>query len=1377
MKALHRDAWRHILKTPGKFFSMLFMIGLGAFCLVGLGSTGPTMRQTVEALIQKTHTMDLLVTNAYGLEKKDQEILAKTKGIDTLEYGYAIDASLGTTGHDLRLMSLPETLSLPELVEGNLPKKSGEIVLDGQTMELLGLKVGDRLHLGEGTLLGHEEKNLKVNTFVIVGVVESAEFLHNSFFGTGFQGASIDGYAYILPEDFSSTLPHQARLALKATEGLGTGDSQYNEEVLRAKKDIERRLAIRSHERLDDLKEDAQKKLDEGEEKILKAREELKDQEEELASAKASLEEAKKDLAEGRHSLLRKEKEERAKISEGEEKLLVAQETLKKKGEELAQGKEKLQEAKDLWREKQQTYLEAKRAYDEGRGKLEAARERIASEKKRLDEARARLIEESRKVQEAQEKISDGSEKLAEGRQELKAQEERLASAKEEIRQGEAAFKDAKATLEQKKSLLLEAEKKIASGREKLAKEADRIIEARKAIPAMEEGIRQVEAGMEEAERGVESLQKSRQVFAAERDDLKAQIGSLEIRLQDQTLTPEERTALEGQLAPLKAQETSLLEKIKEIDQGILAAQKKRSELEEKRVALTGRLSAARAGIAQYEAMEKELFAAEEKLAKGKSAMEQAQKTLSKKESTLEEGRATLEAGTQKLQEAKAELLRKEGELQASKRQLDEGKRALQKGRQEFQEGESAFLKGKEELEEKTQELSRAKGDLDEGKEKLDEGEKTLEEKHRELAKGEGSLEAGRKALGGEEATLEDAKDRLEAGLQDGRARLHASEATFYAHQKEYEEGRNTFEQEKDQAEQTLLEKEKDLHDSKEKMRLLRAPVTSILTRSELGGIHYYIGSAHRMDLLTGAFPAFFFAVALFVASNGMRRMVEEERMILGTLKSLGYATKDLMKKPLLYGGLAALLGSILGAAVGQWVLPERIARTYGFGTILHDYKLFVSAPLWILTILLGVFLVGILASLIAWAMAKEETVKLLRPRPPKNGRRVFLENTSLWKHFSFFRKVSIRNLMRYRGRAIMTLLGVSGCMALLVLGFGLHSAVKGISLLQYEDLTRFDAILLQEKALNEKDAKEVEDLLQKDEHILHRAEARVESLIVAVPKHPDQRLVVIIPEDVKDLETMVSLRAPRGKDLPLTDEGALVTEKLANLLGVAPGDDLYVDDEEGSHRIPVAGVIEGYAGHFLYMTPLGYEGAFHQVYEKNAHFVELHQGVDAEAFCGNYISHESVLGGLTFKGMENIIDGLVNSLDMIVVIMVAASALLAVVVLYNLVTINLEERRRELATIEVLGLTVQELTSYLYRETWVLTGAGIVLGAILGRFLHKTILLITAPEDAMLYPGLGVKNFLYPALVTFFVSLVVRMIAKRKLSRVAMTEALKAVE
>ena len=1356
---------------------MLFMIGLGAFCLVGLGSTGPTMRKTVEALVHKTHTMDVLVTNAYGLEKRDQEILAKTKGVARLEYGYAIDASLGTTGHDLRLMSLPESLSLPELLEGHLPKKTGEIVLDGQTMELLGLKMGDPVHLGEGKLLGHEEKNLKTKDFTIVGVVKSAEFLHNSFFGTGFQGASIDGYAYILPEDFSSTLPHQARLALKATEGLGTGDSAYEDEVLRAKKDLERRLALRSNERLDDLKEDAQKKLDEGQEKIIRAREELKRQEDRLASAKASLDEAKKQLAEGRHSLLRQEKEGRAQISEGEAKLLAAQETLKKKSEDLAQGKTKLQEAEDTWREKQRQYLEAKSTYDEGRGKLEAARDRLASEEKRLEEARARLAEESRKVQEAEEKIADGSQKLAEGRQELKTQEGRLAAAKEEISQGEAALKDAKATLEEKKQALVEAEKKIASGRAKLAQEGERIAEARKAIPAMEEGIRQLQGGIEEAARGVETLQKSREELAAQGAILKDQIAGLEARLQEATLAPEEKATLEGQLAALRTQEASLSEKTKEIEAGIAAAQKKAAKLKEQLAALSARLDAAKGGIAQYEAMEKELLAAEAQLAAGKKSMDEAQKTLKEKETTLDEGRATLEAGTQKLQQGREELLRKEGELEASKRQLDEGKRALQKGRQEFDEGENAFLKGKQELEEKSQELTRAGSDLDQGKKKLDEGKHTLEEKEREIAKGEGSLATGRDALGREEATLEDAKDRLEEGLHDGRARLRASEATFYAHQKEYEEGRSTFEEESEEAEDTLAQKEEDLQEGRDKMRLLRAPSTSILTRSELGGIHYYVGSAHRMDLLTGVFPVFFFAVALFVASNGMRRMVEEERMILGTLKSLGYATKDLMKKPLLYGGLAALLGSVLGAAVGQWVLPERIAKTYGSGTILHDYKLFVSAPLWILAILLGVFLVGILASLIAWAMAKEETVKLLRPRPPKNGRRVLLENTPLWKHFSFFGKVSIRNLMRYGGRTMMTLLGVSGCMALLVLGFGLHSAVKGISRLQYEDLTRFDAILLQEKDLDEKDAKEVDDLLGKDHRILHHAEARVESLIVAVPKHPDQRLVVIVPEEAKDLKDMVSLRAPRGEDVPLTDEGALLTEKLANLLGVDAGDDLYVDDDEGRHRIPVAGVIEGYAGHFLYMTPLGYEGAFHEAYEKNAHIVELHQGEDAEGFCGDYVSHDSVLGGLTFKGMGNIIDGLVSSLDMIVVIMVAASALLAIVVLYNLVTINLEERRRELATIEVLGFTVQELTSYLYRETWVLTGAGILLGAVLGRFLHKTILLITAPEDAMLYPGLGVKNFLYPALVTFVVSLVVRMIAKRKLSRVAMTEALKAVE
>ena len=721
---------------------------------------------------------------------------------------------------------------------------------------------------------------------------------------------------------------------------------------------------------------------------------------------------------------------------------------------------------------------------------------------------------------------------------------------------------------------------------------------------------------------------------------------------------------------------------------------------------------------------------------------------------------------------------------------IDDAKQELADGRKESDEkladaektltdGEEELEQGKKDLEDGKKQLSEARTQLDEQKTALDEQEEQLKTAEAQFGGSTPEIEAGK-------TKIAEAREQLSEGekeLETKESELAKAEETIKENETKLADGRKDYEEAKKEAEDKIAEGEDKIADAEADLAALEFPAWTVSDRNDMTDYSGYADNANQMKSLGAVFPVLFFLVAALISLTTMTRMVEEERTQIGTLKALGYSKSSIAGKYVFYALLATVGGSVLGVLAGEKIFPYVIIDAYRImyqhmdGMVL-DYQL--DHALVASLVALFCTMAGTLSAC-GKELASTPAV-LMRPPAPKEGKRVFLERIGfIWKHLSFSWKSTVRNLFRYKKRLFMTVFGIGGCMALLLVGFGLRDSIMDVVLLQYGEIQLYDGMLV----LNE-DASDAEvEALKKD--LSSRSDVK-ESMDVYMKKHAAKgengtcEVYLMMPEKLENFSDFIHTRNRITKEAyTLGDEGIILAEKTAKMLGVKSGGSITVESRDGEDvEVPVAEICENYMQNFAYISPGLYEKLFGSVPETNNILFKGADSADEAAIekTGQELLKNKAALSVTYIGtLAGRLNDMLGSLDVVIVVLIISAGMLAFVVLYNLNNININERKRELATLKVLGFFDGEVSSYVFRENVLLTVFGCILGVVLGSALHRYVITTVEIESYMFGRIIKLPSYLISIAITFCFSILVNLLMHFKLKKIDMVESLKSVE
>ncbi|UHP11267.1 FtsX-like permease family protein [Listeria marthii] len=678
-------------------------------------------------------------------------------------------------------------------------------------------------------------------------------------------------------------------------------------------------------------------------------------------------------------------------------------------------------------------------------------------------------------------------------------------------------------------------------------------------------------------------------------------------------------------------------------------------------------------------------------------------------------------------------------------------------------------------------EYQAARATLDKEKQTIEQGQKALTAKTQELQAAKNTYEAGLAKYQAGTKKLAAAKTQLAAGKETGETELQNALAKLNAGQATYEKNLALFTTEKQKAESKLASAEKEVKIGQEKLDTLELPKYYVLDRNDNPGYSEYKENADRLTSLSTAFPIFFFLIAALVCLTTMTRMVEEQRTQIGTLKAFGYSNGSIILKYLVYGSLASVIGSILGILIGFQFFPNIIFNAYKSMYEMPSVDIGFYWSYSLLSLFVALFCTTFTAYVACRAELRANAATLMRPKAPKIGKRIFLERIQfIWKRMNFTSKVTARNLFRYKQRMLMTVLGVAGCTALILTGFGLRNSISDIAKMQYGQIMKYDAAVYQDMSAPPT-AKDNFDELMNDSNIKSKLDMSQTNIDTVKAGQSAQATSIIVPKNLNELPDYIVLRDRASHTTEkLTDDGAIITEKLAKLFDVKPGDTITVKNADNDKfQIKVSAITENYALHYIYMTPTYYQQIFKEKPVYNLDLLMLKdtsEKVESD-FAEKLTDSKAVLNVTFSNNVSSMLTDTLDSLNIVIVVLITSAALLAFVVLYNLTNINVSERIRELSTIKVLGFYPKEVTMYVYRENIILTLMGIVTGFVLGFFLHRFIITTAEVDQMMFSPAISWTSYLFSGILTLVFATVVMVVMHIKLKRIDMIEALKSVE
>lgn len=1012
---------------------------------------------------------------------------------------------------------------------------------------------------------------------------------------------------------------------------------------------------------------------------------------------------------------------------------------------EFSDGEKELNEAKKEVKNGKKELADAKKEIEDGKKELSAAKKKVSDGWKQLEEAKNKAADGQNQLNAAKAKISAGWTELHANQDKINAGKEELAAAKEAFSKGKEAITEGKKTLEAKKQELEKKQKEVEAGKAAIPAAREELNTQKQVC---EEGLKAVEAGEAELSKGEAALSGLKEQLSG----LQNQYNSVNAQLQNTqtelskaraqyeeavnsgTATEEELaellsriSVLEEQVGSLSAQEEALRPQMEDLKatvsetEQILAA--KRQTLTEKRAELEGALSEITAGFTSLNEKEQQLIQAEKQIAAGQKEIENGFRELEKQE--------------EKLPAAEAEISKNEKLLAESQEQLDAAEKKL--------------AAGQSEIDAQSEKLTAAWGQISDSENALASGQAEIEANEKKISDGEKEIEVNEKKLSDGEKEIKENEKKLE----DAR--------------KELEDG-----------EKELADGKKEYEDAKKEVEELKEPEWIITDRNDLPEYSDYGDNADRIRNIGQVFPVIFFLVAALISLTTMTRMVEDQRTQIGTLKALGYSKFAIMSKYINYALIATVGGSICGVLIGEKILPYIIISAYGIMyhnmasniQIHYEFTYAMIASVAAIVCTLGATLFSCYKEL------SETPASLMRPPAPKEGKRVLLERiTFFWKHLSFSWKSTLRNLFRYKKRLFMTIFGIAGSMALMLVGFGIQDSIMDIALRQYSKLQHYDGTIISDEDAGEKDREELEKFLQEDERIARYTDIQFTKMETPAGKS-NLSVYVYVPEELETFKEDVTLQDRRTKEqYELSDAGAAISEKTAKLAGLSVGDTITLIQDNKPYEVKVDIITENYMGHYIYMTPKVYEEAFHEKPDFENIIFTVKDEENIEQVGNEILKFPAALSISYTSSLADQLDRMLSTLGTVIVVLIVSAGMLAFVVLYNLNNINITERQRELATLKVLGFYDKEVSRYVFRENVLLTIIGVIAGAVFGIFLHRYVI-TTVEVDAVMF-GRNIKplSFLYSALFTCGFSVFVNMVMHFKLKKIDMVESLKSVE
>ena len=950
-------------------------------------------------------------------------------------------------------------------------------------------------------------------------------------------------------------------------------------------------------------------------------------------------------------------------------------------------------------------------------------------EKARYDEI---VTEASEKLADAEKEITDAEAELEQGKAEA---QEKLTAAREKL-------ENAQKELEQTKKELASSQAKIASSKEELEQAQKELNESSGKIAAGEKELNEKSIALATLKEQKDTLQGQLAALEQQKEELSGQKTTLEAQkrtLQEgQKNLLDTQAVLQQQISRLKAEKEDLNAEGIRLSEEKETLQKEYEELKSQYEA-----SGDTEILKQVEAKKAQLDEVNAKIAENSAKIEQNKTLLETVESQmdpLEEKLVQMKNGLEQTETALEKISAGLSEIEAGQEQMQTGLTQM----------ESYISSGEFQLQ-------AAREQLESGKNQILSGQRQIEDAKKRIADGEEQIQAGIKQI-----------QDGETGLADGWI--------------EYQDGERQANAEIADGEAQIADAKVQLADAKKEIEQIEKPTWYIYDRSHLPEYSGYGDNADRMKAIGEVFPLIFFLVAALISLTTMTRMVEEERTLIGTLKALGYSKKSIAAKYLGYAVLATLTGGIFGVMIGEKILPYIIITAY---KIMYRHLPDVEIPynLYYGVLACVAALLCTVAATIFSCMKelKEQAAELMRPPAPKQGKRVFLEYIPfLWKRLNFTWKSTVRNLMRYKKRFFMTIFGIGGCMGLMLVGFGLKDSISSIVPLQYEDIQLYDGNVILQSDVTMQEKQEVYEALEKNSQVVATAEDLLQKITI---EHDgvSKEVYLNVPENVEKFSDFVVLQDRTTKEkYQLTDKGAVLTEKMAKELGVSAGDTVTIKEENEKERtVKISQICENYMSHYLYMTPAVYKAAYGKEPKYNSIYyrTEGRTTKEAELVGEAALKLDGALSVSYTTELRQQVDDMLQSLDIVIVVLIISAGMLAFVVLYNLNNINITERKRELATLKVLGFYDKEVTEYVYRENILLTLIGSVFGMLLGKILHRFIIVTVEIDSVMFGRNINTISFVYAFLLTVVFSLFVNGVMYFKLKKINMVESLKSVE
>lgn len=992
---------------------------------------------------------------------------------------------------------------------------------------------------------------------------------------------------------------------------------------------------------------------------------------------------------------------------------------------------------------------------------IEEGQKEINQGYKKLADSKAELEEASQELVDGQEKINKGQEKLNQGRLTYQEGLSQYQEGYSNYQREWTAFQEKVTTFDQAKSDYEQGQKMIHGGFDDL--------------------LSDLKSKSDNINEGLVALQAEEAKLTQQKTSLYYQIKLLNNQISQLTSTPiayreiqQVLSAKQIQLETLKQTFTNQQEKLAKLS-NVTDVQNRLTSLEEQANQLATQIAERESKLIGENS---EVIATDTKLLNLKENYQTVQNQIQEENNKLQ-SISQLQTSANNLQQDISNLSQEISSIESYLANHGTDLENLMKQEDKLSTGMSQIEKQRNDLESKHKQIKQEIVKIQQQKVnlpmELKQVQKLLDEQEPMIQAGKEKFAQSKLKLNQSKAQLDQSRKKLDAGYNQ----LEQSKKEWQAGLSTYQEGLKEYKIESKKARKELKDAEEKLIASRNELKDLLTPEYIVKLTQDDSVYQSVKNNAKQLNVISNIFPVFFLGIAILVSYTTIKRMTTEQRNYMGTLKQMGYHNHVILSKFVIYAGFAAILGVVSGIWLGYQIFPPVVLGAYNTMYLMDQPETKVSL-FWncvISVIAIATVMIPAIASPLAYL--KESPAQLLRPPAPRSGNIIWLEKIKfIWQHLDFKRKMTMRNLMRYKMRNLMTLFGIAGCTMLIVTGFGISHTINGILDYQFGEVQKIDNFVLLEDNLNPTEIQKIQNQLVHNPSIEAAIPIYQRTIQTQIKGIQNQDVTVVVPMgDEQTFEQYINLSVRKSEDrIKLSKNNILMTERLAEIVHFDKNMELPIQADTLVTELPITNVVENYIGHYMYLSPQAYEKYFLETPIVNQFYIKM-KDQPLEQIQEIASSIDGIQANVNLHDLAAGIKSSLSSLDLITLVLIVSAASLAFVVLYNLTNINIEERLKELATIKVLGFYSREVSLYIYDEILVLTGIGSLLGCWLGwgltHFLMKTMQL----NNVLFYPRIHITGYIISIILTFIFSAAVMIIMHRKIRVINMVEALKAIE